>query len=126
DAAHDLEIASPDALLDTGTATRYRETLVKLMTPRLTLLFDGSQVSIDWGGIEVVADRQSLRLAFTIARARPGRLGITALIFPYDPVHQTFINIYEDGALKQQAILDADHKTLDYYSGSTQGLFAVI
>ncbi len=126
DAAHDLEISSPDALLDPNAAAKYREALVKVMTPRLALLFDGSPVSIDWGGIEIVADRQSLRLAFTIARARPGRLGINALIFPYDPVHQTFINIYEDSALKQQAILDADHRTLDYYSGSTQGVFAVV
>jgi hypothetical protein len=83
-------------------------------------------VPLEWGGIEVVADRQSLRLAFSIAGSRPGRLGIDALIFPYDPVHQTFINLYEDGALKQQAILDADHRTLDYYSGSTQGLLAVV
>jgi hydrogenase/urease accessory protein HupE len=126
DAAHDLEVASPDALLDPAFAARYRDALVKLLTPRLTLTFDAQAVSIDWGGLEVVADRQSLRLAFTIARARPGSLGINTVIFPYDPVHQTFINIYEDGALKQQAILDADHRTLDYYSGSTQGVLAVV
>ena len=126
DAAHDLEVATPDALLDPVFAAKYHDALVKLLSPRLTLLFDGQAVSTDWGALEVVADRQSLRLAFTISRARPGRLGIHTVIFPYDPVHQTFINIYEDGALKQQAILDADHRTLDYYSGSTQGLFAVV
>ena len=126
DAAHDLDVASPDALLDAGTARKYRDALIKLLTPRLAIAFDGRGVPIEWGGIEVVADRQSLRLAFSIAGARPGRLGINALIFPYDPAHQTFINIYEDGALKQQAILDADHRTLDYYSGSTQGLLAVV
>jgi hypothetical protein len=126
DAAHDLEVASPDALLDAATAQNYRDALVRLLTSRLDIAFDGSRVPLVWGGIEVVADRQSLRLAFSIAGARPGRLGIDALIFPYDPVHQTFINIYEDGALKQQAILDADRRTLDYYSGSTQGLLAVV
>jgi hydrogenase/urease accessory protein HupE len=126
DAAHDLDVASPDALLDPNTAAMYRAALLRLLTPRLNVIFDGHDVTLDWGGLEVVADRQSLRLAFSISRARPGRLGINALIFPYDPAHQTFINLYEDGALKQQAILDADHRTLDYYSGSTQGLLAVV
>ncbi|MGH9386365.1 MAG: HupE/UreJ family protein [Vicinamibacterales bacterium] len=125
DAAHDLGIASPDSLLDPNTAERYRTALIALLSPRLDMTFDGRVVSLNWGSLQVVADRQSLRLAFTIA-ARPGRVGIEALIFPYDPVHQTFINIYEDGALKQQAILDADHRTLDYYAGSTQGVMAVV
>jgi hypothetical protein len=126
DAAHDLEVASPDALLDAAIAAGYRDALTRLLTPRLQLMFDGHPVTLEWGPLEVVADRQSLRLAFSINRPRPGRLSINALIFPYDPVHQTFINIYEDGSLKQQAILDADHRTLDYYSGSTQGLLAVV
>lgn len=126
DAAHDLEIAAADTLLDPKTAETHRDALVRLLTPRLSVIFDGRPVSLDWGALAVVADRQSLRLAFAIRSPRPGRLGINALIFPYDPVHQTFINIYEDGALKQQAILDADHRTLEYYSGRTQGLLAVV
>jgi hypothetical protein len=126
DAAHDLGLPSPDALLAPPVAATYREALTRLLTPRLTLTFDGRDVSLDWGALEVVADRQSLRLAFSIAGLRPGRLSVNALIFPYDPVHQTFVNIYEDGSLKQQSILDADHRTLDYYSGSTQGVLAVV
>jgi hypothetical protein len=126
DAAHDLNVASPDALLDPNTAATYREALIALLSPRLKMTFDDRPVSLSWGALEVVADRQSLRLALTIAAARPGRVAIDALIFPYDPVHQTFINIYEEGALKQQAILDADHHTLDYFLGSTQGVLAVV
>ena len=47
-------------------------------------------------------------------------------MFPYDPIHQTFINIYEDTALKLQLILDATHQDAEYYSGSTQGRWAVV
>ena len=34
--------------------------------------------------------------------------------------------MYEDGALKHQAILDARHATLDYYAGSFEGVGAVL
>ena len=40
---------------------------------------------------------------------------------PYDPIHQTFINLYEDGALTLQAILDASRQRVDYYAGDAQG-----
>jgi hypothetical protein len=126
DAAHDLGIATADSLLDPATAEKYREALTALLTPRLSLAFDGKPVAITWGGIEVVPDRQSLRLAFTVNAARPGHIALRAYVFPYDPIHQTFINVYEDTALKLQVILDASRQTAEYYSGSTQGRLAVI
>lgn len=126
DAAHDLEVASADSLLDPAVAGRYRDALVALLTPRLGLTFDGLPVSIDWGAIEVVPDRQSLRLAFTVSGARPARVGLRAFVFPYDPIHQTFVNIYEDATLKHQAILDATRQTADYYAGTAQGRLSVI
>jgi hypothetical protein len=126
DAAHDLEVAAADSLLDPAVAGRYREALVALLTPRLGLTFDGRPVSITWGDLAVVPDRQSLRLAFTVSGGRPARVGLRAFVFPYDPVHQTFVNIYEDGTLKHQAILDATRQTADYYSGTVQGRMSVI
>jgi hypothetical protein len=126
DAAHDLGVANADTLLEPATAARYRDALVALLGPRLTLTLDGTPATITWGTIDVVPDRQSLRLAFTVSHSRPGHLAIRAHVFPYDPIHQTFINIYEDTALKLQLILDASHRDADYYSGSTQGRWAVI
>jgi hydrogenase/urease accessory protein HupE len=107
DAAHDLNVANADTLLDPAAAARVRDALVALLTPRLSLTLDGRPAAISWGAIDVVPDRQSLRLAFTVAGARPGLIGIRAYLFPYDPIHQTFINIYEESALKLQLILDA-------------------
>jgi hypothetical protein len=126
DAAHDLGVANADTLLDPATAARYRDALVALLGPRLGLILDNRQATITWGAIDVVPDRQSLRLAFTVSSVRPGHIGIHAYVFPYDPIHQTFINIYEDSALKLQAILDASHQDTSYYSGSTQGRWAVV
>jgi hydrogenase/urease accessory protein HupE len=126
DAAHDLNVASADSLLDPATAARYREALVALLLPRLTLALDGQPATITFGAMDVVPDRQSLRLAFTVSGGRPGRISLTAYVFPYDPIHQTFVNVYEDTALKHQAILDATRQTAEYYSGTTQGRMSVV
>ena len=126
DAAHDLGVANADSLLDPAEAARRRDALVAILGPRLALTLDGRPAAITWGGIDVVADRQSLRLAFTVSNLRPGHVAIHAYVFPYDPIHQTFINIYEDTALKLQVILDAAHQNAEYYSGSTQGRWAVV
>ena len=126
DAAHDLGVANADSLLDPATAARYRDALIALLNPRIALMLDNRAAAISWGAIEAVPDRQSLKLAFTVSSARPGHVGIHAYVFPYDPIHQTFINIYEDSALKLQAILDASHQDTSYYSGSTQGRWAVV
>jgi len=126
DAAHDLEVASADSLLDPAVAARYRDALVALLTRRLALVFDGQPVTVTWGALDVVPDRQSLRLSFTVSSARPGRMNLRAHMFPHDPIHQTFVNIYEDEALKHQAILDATRQTADYYSGTVQGRMSVV
>lgn len=126
DAAHDLDVKDADSLLVPAEAARIRDALVALLSPRLTLTLDGRPATITWGAIDVVPDRQSLRLAFKVSDARPGHVALKAYIFPYDPIHQTFINVYEDSALKLQLILDAAHQTADYYSGSSQGLWAVV
>jgi hypothetical protein len=126
DAAHDLNITAADTLLDPAVAARIRDALVTLLSPRLSLRFDGRPVTIAWGAIDVVPDRQSVRLAFSVAGAPPARLNLQAYMFPYDPIHQTFVNIYENSALKHQAILDAGHQALEYYTGTTQGRLAVI
>jgi hypothetical protein len=126
DAAHDLKLTQAESLLDATVAAKYRDALVALLSPRITITFDGTPVPIVWGEIDVVPERQSVRLAFSIAQPPPGRTSIDAYVFPYDPIHQTFVNLYEDDALKLQAILDASRQRVEYYAGTTQGRIAVI
>lgn len=126
DAAHDLGVTNADSLLDPAEAARRRDALVALLAPRVSFTLDGQPATITWGAIDVVPDRQSLRLAFTVTDRRPGHIEMHAYVFPYDPIHQTFVNIYEDTALKLQLILDASRQNADYYSGSSQGRLAVV
>src|SRR5262249_39765407 len=39
---------------------------------------------------------------------------------------QTFLNVYEHGALQVQSILDRDHPAAEYFTGSRQGVRAVV
>jgi hydrogenase/urease accessory protein HupE len=50
---------------------------------------------------------------------------IAGLLFPYDPNHRTFLNVYEGEALTQ-AILDRSKTSFDYFAGTRQGAFAVV
>lgn len=126
DAAHDLGIADPNALHDAAFAARYRDMLMRLMDSRLAISADGQRRTLEWTALDTLPERQSLRLTFRSAGAAPGVLRVDALLFPYDPVHQTFINVYENGTLRHQAILSVNRQAIDYFAGSAQGTWAVI
>ena len=127
DAGHDLQIEPPDRLLDPELAVREAGRLERLLTSRMHVEVDGTAASPEWTNVDVVPERQSLRLhAKFITRHAPGVVAVTALLFPYDSSHQTFLNVYEGDTLESQAILDGAHDRFEYYSGSGQGVWAVI
>ncbi len=126
DVAHDLGVAPPELLRDPVVAEKYRDQLTRLMDSRFAMVVDGARAPLSWTGLETLPERQSVRLTFTFAGARPGSIRVAAVVFPYDPVHQTFVNVYEDGTLRHQAILDSSRSSADYYAGTWQGTTAVL
>jgi hydrogenase/urease accessory protein HupE len=126
DAAHDLSIDPPERLLDPNVAASRAAALTSLLAARLSIAAATNPLPIAWGAVEVLADKQSLRLPFTAGKTRPSIVGLSAALFSYDPKHQTFVNVYEDGALRQQIILDASRTSFEYISGSPRGTLAVV
>jgi hypothetical protein len=122
DVAHDLGIAAPEKLLDRATAYGNLDRLTALVMQRMVLRAE-QPLMIEWGDVDTLPERQGIQLHFRIHTPRPATLGIHALMFPYDRLHQTFVNVYEDGVLRQQFVLSADRT---YYTGTTQGAIAVI
>ena len=125
DVAHELGIDPPDLLLEPAVAARERDRVIALIGPRLTLRTDRA-LAVEWLAMEPAPDRHGVLLRFRIPVARPGRLSVLTRMFPYDPIHQTFVNVYEDGDLRQQMIFNADSREYVYYTGSTQGARAVM
>ena len=126
DVAHDLGIARPSDLLDPAAAARERARIVALIEPRLGLRTGGEPLALEWHGIEAAPDRDAVRLAFRAPGAVRGSVAVRAHLFPYDPLHQTFLNVYEEGSLRQQAVFNAAGAERTYYRGTAQGAAAVV
>jgi hypothetical protein len=127
DIAHELNVTPPESVLDQEFLTRERQRILDLLTPRISLSTD-RPLKIEWGAIVPMKEELALRLMYRIPNEHPGSLAIDTNLFPYDPIHQTFINIYEnaDPSPRQQVIFNATTEPHTYYLGTTQGAIAVM
>jgi hydrogenase/urease accessory protein HupE len=127
DVAHDLEIAPPAALFDVTLVESKRDAILNLLRSRLLVAADGRALEMELQMVEPLLEREALALHLRFrADSTPGMVGIRTVLFPYDPQHQTFLNVYENGTLTHQEIFDKDHTTFDYFTGSRQGTMAVV
>jgi hypothetical protein len=128
DIGHDLHVDPPERLLESATIAAQRDAIAALFAPRLSILVNNVPVKPGpWSPAEALVDRQVIKLSAQYAiPPGTGVFALEARLFPYDPTHQTFVNVYEGEYLKLQAILDQGHPRLEYFPGSSQGMFAVI
>ena len=124
DVAHELGVP-PEKVMEPGFVEAQQKRIEEILAPRLYL--EGSQrLSIDWQGVEVMREEQALRFRYRINDANLGALTIDTNLFPYDQLHQTFINVYDEGQLRQQVIFNAETNAHVYYRGTTQGAIEVM
>lgn len=128
DVAHELGIEPADRILDAAVLNPQSDALLALMRSRLRLSADGHVLDGGvWSAPEALPERQSVQFHARYAIAsRPGTVTFSASLFPYDPAHQTFLNFYEGDKLTSQAILDRNHRELEYFVGGRQGVLAVM
>ncbi len=128
DAAHELGIEPVEKLLDPEVAAAHAQRLAAILGPRLILTADNATLTPSaWPVPEILTERQSWKFTFSYAlTSTPATLGVRGALFPYDPQHQTFINVYEHDALALQAIVDAAHPSCEYFTGTSSGVLAVI
>jgi hydrogenase/urease accessory protein HupE len=126
DLGHDLKIEPAERLLDASVAASAFEPIRRMLSERLAVTIDDRRGVPTWSDPEVMAERQSLRIRFRVpVESSPGRILVEGALFPYDPSHRTFVNVYDGDALTQ-AILDMENQRFLYYAGSAQGRAAVI
>jgi hydrogenase/urease accessory protein HupE len=127
DLAHDLQVTPVERVLEPSVVAEREAAIRTLLVSRLELSADGRVLAPEWGSTEILRDRQSLRLHLRYATASPpGSVAVNTVMFPYDPMHQTFVNMYEGDTLTSQMILDGKHPHLEYFAGSRQGVAAVV
>lgn len=126
DVAHEIGIEPADRLLDPEFAKEHTDEIANLVARRLALVADGRRLTTPWTDVEVLADRRSVRVSVRVPLDAPAwSVTIEGRLFPYDPNHRTFVNVYDDEALTQ-AILDGDRTRFDYFAGTRQGRWAVV
>jgi len=126
DVAHDLGISPPERLRDPQILAERAASIHALIRERLHLEADGQNLVPQWGRVEDVSDRQSIRIPMQFPGVRPGKLAVSTVMFPYDPMHQTFVNFYEDGEITRQVILNRFETRTEYITGTRQGALSVI
>ncbi len=128
DVAHDLDIDPPERLLEPDVLRQRAPEIAALLGARFHLRADATPLTPgDWSVPEPLAERQSIKIGSRAPLASPpGTITLDALMFPYDPMHQTFVNFYEGDALALQAILDKSRTSVELFSGSRQGVIAVM
>jgi hypothetical protein len=123
DVAHELGV-KPEQVDDPLVQTS-RQRIGAILASRLDLR-GPERLTIEWLGAELLREDQAIRFRYRIANAPAGALTIDTNLFPYDTLHQTFINVYEDSALRQQVIFNAGTEPHTYYLGTTQGAIEVM
>ncbi|HEY4031177.1 MAG TPA: HupE/UreJ family protein [Caulobacteraceae bacterium] len=126
DPAHELGISPTDRLYDPAVLqARFRE-ITEHLDRGLFLRSGGRPLTLKWTGATPIPDQQQLRFSWRAADVTAGSLGARTDLFPYDPNHQTFVNLYQDGTLRQQWIFSHAAPERTYYFGSTAGAVEVI
>jgi hydrogenase/urease accessory protein HupE len=127
DLAHELQVEPADALLDPALAAAKQAAILNLLSARLVLIADSRALQLELLRIEPLPERQALALHLswnTLSTA--GQLKIHCALFPYDPQHQTFLNIYAADALVRQEIFNQGRTTFEHFTGSRQGTLAAL
>ena len=126
DVAHELGLTTTDALLDAATLHQYGPRITRFVGERLMLVVDGTIHPLAFGGMRPLPDRTAIEISWrTAIVSAPGHLIVRGQLFPYDPNHQTFVNVYEGDRLARQYIVNSGRSAIDYYAGNAQGAFAV-
>ncbi len=127
DLAHDLPAVEPGMLLDPAVAAAQRDALAAIVRARLHLAADGTPLAAELRGIVPAPGQRDVHLELHYAwPAVPAVIQVQARLFPYDPRHRTFVNIYENGSLQRQEIFSGDAAPFAFRTGSRQSLVSVV
>ena len=127
DLAHDLPAVEPAMLLDPAVAAAHRAALADIVRSRLRITADGTPLAAELRGILPVPAKRDMHLEFHFAwPAPPAAIQVQARLFPYDPRHRTFVNIYENDRLQRQEIFEGEAAPLEFRGGSRQSIASVV
>ncbi len=125
--ARDLPNLSQEQLLAPGTLQTHQQEIAALLTSRLTLSAFGKNLLPRVIDLSSIPDQKDVRLRLRYTwSGLPEKLHIECRLFPDDSSYQTYLDIYEDQALKREMIFDNRAPEQEYVRGIRQSTGAVI
>ena len=125
DIAHELALPDATVLLHQHGNARQEEAIKRLIDERLHIIGEGRLAPV-WGDIRALPAEEALEIPFRVNSGPLASVEIEAALFPYDPAHQTFVNVSESGQLRQQWILSGEGDIRTHFTGSAAGLLATL
>lgn len=123
--ARELSGLEEETLL--ADAPAQKEQLLAAVEANLLITADRRTLAPELREVEPLVARRDLRLRLQFAwKETPEKIAVRCDLFSADPRHKTFLNIYQDGALRRQEIFDKDVTQIDYALSSRQGISDVI
>lgn len=127
DFAHELPRVEPDSLLRPETIRLYYENLNSLVASRLRIIADGTALALVPGEMTPNQEKRDLHVVMNYSwRNTPLNLRVEGLLFPYDPRHRTFLNVYAGGEILRQEIFMAQATVTEFRTGKHQRLSEVL
>ncbi len=123
--ARELSGLEEETLL--ADAPAQKERLLAAVEANLLITADGQALTPDLREVEPLAARRDLRLRLQFSwKQVPEKLAVRCALFSADPRHKTFLNIYQEDALRRQEVFDKDSTQIEYALSSRQSIGDVI
>ncbi len=127
DLAHDLAEIEPGMLLQPTTIAAQQKAITSTLASRLKFSAAGKPLPLELQEIVPLPEKRDLHIKLLhIWSAAPESLRIECLLFPYDPRHRTFVNVYAGDQLLRQDILTASNPVVEFRTSSYQSLAGVV
>jgi hypothetical protein len=126
DPAHDLGISPAERLYTPELLQSRFKDITSRLSQGLYLRSGDRPLTPQWTGVTPLPSQSQIRFSYRIPNVTAGALSARTDLFTYDRFHQTFVNVYLDGKLRQQWIFSHDAPERTYYFGTTAGALEVI
>lgn len=127
DFAHYLPAVSSEMLLSASGVEAQKTPMFGLLKERFHLIADAKPLVMELKSVAPAPERKNVRFEVFFAWAgTPKSLEVQSHLFPYDPRHKAYLNIYEGKHLERQAVLDEKAQQTLYAPGSQQHLGEVV
>jgi hydrogenase/urease accessory protein HupE len=115
------------SLSKSGAVLERRSEIERLVAERFVASSGGTRLMHQDFRLEPVIVNKNLHVSFSLASSSQNPApSLSVQLFPENNLHKTFLDVYRDGKLERQAILDDTQTTLELQSSDRQSILEVI